>query len=55
MKIIVAMITVLVGLSACHGGFRIGENDRPSTDVATDTLGSAVAQASLGSVSATAE
>jgi hypothetical protein len=49
MKTALAMIALLVGLSACHAGFGIGDNGQQHpTEVATDTLGSAVTQASIG-------
>jgi hypothetical protein len=46
------MFALVVGLSACHAGFGIGDNRQPSNYVATDTLESAVAPASMGTVPA---
>jgi hypothetical protein len=45
---------LLAGLSACHAGFGIGDNDRAPTHAATDAWESAVAQASIGTVSTAA-
>ena len=44
------IVAFLVGLSACHahGGFGIGDNGQPPTDVASSALGSGIAQASIG-------
>jgi hypothetical protein len=44
------MVALVVGLSACHAGFGIGDNGQGPTRVATDTWGSAVAQASIGTM-----
>jgi hypothetical protein len=41
-------IALLVGLSACHAGFGIGENSQAPSYVATNAMESAVAQASVG-------
>jgi hypothetical protein len=48
------LVGLLVGLSACHAGFGIGENERGPTHVASDAWESAVAQASIGTVSTVA-
>jgi hypothetical protein len=48
---VLAMVGLLVGLSACHAGFSIGDNNRGPTRVATDAWESAVAQASIGTAS----
>jgi hypothetical protein len=45
---------LVVGLSACHAGFGIGDNDRGPTHVASGAWESAVAQASIGTVSTVA-
>jgi len=45
------VVLFIGGLSACHAGFGIGDNGQGRTDVASDALGSAVAQASMGSMS----
>jgi len=51
----IMMIALLVGgLSACHAGFGIGDNGQGRSYVATDALGSAAAQASIGSMGALA-
>jgi hypothetical protein len=47
-----AMLAMLAGLSACHGGDDIGDNDRHPPHVAIDIMESAVAQASMGFVPA---
>jgi hypothetical protein len=45
------MIALLVGgLSACHAGFGIGDNGQDRSYVATNALGSAVSQASIGNM-----
>ena len=45
------MVVLLIGgLSACHAGFGIGDNGQGPTDVASNAWGSAVAQASMGSM-----
>jgi hypothetical protein len=50
MNKILTMIALVVALSACHAGFGIGDNGQRPNYVATDAPGSAVAQASIGSV-----
>lgn len=55
MKKALAMFAVVVGLSACHAGSGIGDNRQPPHSVATSTLGSAVAQAAMGIVSASGD
>jgi hypothetical protein len=47
---LMAIVALLAGLSACHAGIGIGDNDTPQarTYVASDAFGSAVAQASIG-------
>jgi hypothetical protein len=47
-RLAIIMITLMVGLSACHAGFGIGDNGQHPTYVATNTFGSAVAQSSMG-------
>ncbi len=47
-RLAMILITLLVGLSACHAGFGIGDNGQHPTYVATNTFGSAVAQSSMG-------
>jgi hypothetical protein len=54
MRKVLMLAGLLVGLSACHAGFGIGDNDRGPTRVATDAWESAVAQASIGTVSTVA-
>jgi hypothetical protein len=51
MNKVVAMVVLLVALSACHAGFGVGSNAQHPTDVATNSLGSAVAQTSMASLS----
>ena len=51
---VLAMVGLLVGLSACHAGFGIGDNDRGPTHVAGNAWESAVAQSSIGTVSTVA-
>jgi len=47
----IMMIPLLIGgLSACHAGFGVGDNGRGRSNAATDALGSAVAQSSIGSM-----
>jgi hypothetical protein len=48
------MMTLLVGLAACHGGISggIAGNGQGSTPVATDAWQSAAAQASIGTTGA---
>jgi hypothetical protein len=49
MSRIVMIVLLIGGLSACHAGFGIGDNGRgDSTGVASNALGSAVAQSSIG-------
>ncbi|MGO8914835.1 MAG: hypothetical protein ACLQJR_02880 [Stellaceae bacterium] len=55
MNKVLAMLALLVGLSACHVGVGIGDNGQPPAYAATDTLGSALAQASMGIVPATGD
>jgi hypothetical protein len=50
MSRIVMIVLLIGGLSACHAGFGVGDNGRGGSDVATDALGSAVAQSSIGSM-----
>jgi hypothetical protein len=45
---LMAIVALVVGLSGCHAGFGIGDNGQAPTYVASDALGSAVAQASIG-------
>jgi hypothetical protein len=56
-RLAIIMVTLLVGLSACHahGGFGFGDNGQHSTYVATNAFGSAAAQASIGTVSPTGD
>jgi hypothetical protein len=49
------MFALLVGLSACNAAFGIGDNGQNPAYVATDAFGSAVAQASIGTVPATGD
>jgi hypothetical protein len=51
---VLVLVGLLVGLSACHAGFGIGDNDRGPAHVATDAWEAAVAQASIGTVSTAA-
>jgi hypothetical protein len=55
MNKVLAMFALVVGLSACHAGFGIGDNGQHPNYVATDTLGSAVAQASMITVPASGD
>ena len=48
MNRIMILIVLSVGLSGCYAGIGIGDNGQPPTYVATDALGSALAQASIG-------
>jgi hypothetical protein len=50
MNKLLTVVVLLVGLSGCHFGFGIGDSGQHSTYVATDSLGSAVAQASVGNI-----
>jgi hypothetical protein len=52
MSKVLALFALLVGLAACHAGIGIGDNGQHPTYVATDPLGSAIAQASIGMVAA---
>jgi ABC-type transporter Mla maintaining outer membrane lipid asymmetry permease subunit MlaE len=38
---------ILIGLSACHAGFSIGDNDEHPAYAVTTAMGSALAQASI--------
>lgn len=49
MKKLLTLAALLVGLSACHLGMGVGDSGQHPTYVATDALGSAVTQASIGS------
>jgi hypothetical protein len=51
MKKVLTVVALLVALSACHAGVSIVDNGQNPTS--TSALGSAVAQASLGSVATT--
>jgi hypothetical protein len=51
MNKIVAMIALSIALSACHVGIGIGDNSRQPTSAASNGWGSALAQASIGTVS----
>jgi hypothetical protein len=53
MNKVLALFALLVGLTACHAGIGIGDNGQHPNYVATDPLGSAIAQASMGTVVAT--
>ena len=44
------VVLLICGLSACHAGFGIGDNGQGPAYVASDAWGSAVAQASMGSM-----
>jgi hypothetical protein len=55
MNKVLAMFALVVGLSACYAGFGIGDNGQHSNYVETSTLGSAVAQASIGTVPASGD
>ena len=55
MNKVLAMLALLVGLSACHAGFGIGDNRQHPHYVAISTLGSVVAQASIGIVPASGD
>jgi hypothetical protein len=44
------MIALLIGLSACQAGMGIGDDGQQPTSAATDAWGSALAQASIGTV-----
>jgi hypothetical protein len=47
----IMMIALLIGgLSACHAGFGIGDNGQGGSYVATDAWGSAISQASIGTM-----
>jgi hypothetical protein len=50
MNKVLALCALLVGLAACHAGMGIGDNGQHPTYVVTDPLGSAFAQASMGTV-----
>jgi hypothetical protein len=50
MKMVVVMIALLIGLTACHAGIAIGDNGQQPTYAGTDAWGSALAQASIGTV-----
>jgi hypothetical protein len=52
---ILALFALLIGVSACHAGFGVGDNGQHRTYAAADPLESAVAQASLGTLPATGE
>jgi hypothetical protein len=51
MNKIAAMIAVLIGLSACQAGMGIGDYNQQPNSAATDAWVSALAQASIGTVS----
>jgi outer membrane lipopolysaccharide assembly protein LptE/RlpB len=50
MSKVVMMIALLVGLSACHAGFGLGDNGQSPIHVATNAWQSAVAQGSVGTM-----
>ena len=50
MSRLMMVIALLVGVSACHAGFGIGDNGQSPTYVAANAWESAVAQASIGTV-----
>jgi hypothetical protein len=55
MKKILVMVALLAGLSACSAGIGIEDYGPRSNNAANDVLGSAYVQASIGSISATAD
>jgi hypothetical protein len=52
---LLAVIALLAGLTACQGGFGVDAPSSTTAGAATDTLGSGVAQASIGVMSAADE
>ncbi len=42
------VVALLVALSACHAGIGVGDSGQQPTAIASNALGSAVAQASIG-------
>ena len=48
MSKLMTIVALLVGLSACHAGFGVGDNGQRSTYVANNAWESAIAQASIG-------
>jgi hypothetical protein len=55
MNKVLAMFALVVGLSACHAGFGIGDNGQNPNYLVTNAMGSAVAQASIGTVPASGD
>lgn len=47
---VMTLLALLVGLSGCYAGLGVGDSGQHPIYVASDALGSAVAQASIGSV-----
>jgi hypothetical protein len=54
MSKLLAMVALLIGLSACQGGFGM-DGVSPTSAGATDTLGSGFAQAAIGATLAADE
>jgi hypothetical protein len=50
MSRLMIVIALLVGLSACHAGFGIGDNGQSPTYVAANAWEAAIAQASIGTI-----
>jgi len=55
MKKVLALFALMVGLSACHAGFGIGDNGQHRTYASADPLELAIAQASIGTLPPTTE
>jgi len=55
MNKILALFAMLIALAACHAGVGISDNGRHSTYAVSNPLGSALAQASIGTVPTTTD